>query len=137
MSSFTTLIYQTVERSALTLLALARGAESDEELHPEEELELEVDVTYTPGWSDPGCTSGPADKWEPPSGEDPEITSVLLLGGDEPVEILDKLSKATLEQLTREANDHQAEEESGWADYAADLAYDDHLESQSERYWCD
>lgn len=117
----------TIERNrdALELLALAEDAESDDELDPTVEVDIEVEVTYSPGWHDPGS-------WhEPPSGEDPEIESVIvLLESGYGEDIYSKLSRTQFDQLVQKAWDHQAEHERemGYDPDAYDRARDQAME---------
>lgn len=56
----------------------AMSFEIKSEIERDEMLDVTVEFNIYPG--DPGCTSGPADNWCPPSPDEVEITKVTYLG---------------------------------------------------------
>ena len=123
--NFQTTITRIRKRGTLELLALAKDAESDDELEEYEEVELEVEVFYTPGYYQSATYHNPAE------GEDPELTSVVLTKEDgETVEFMDKLNMEEWGDLIRRAWDDQEDRDRDEGDpdaydNARDLAMED------------
>ena len=128
MYHFRTTITMARKRDALELLAVANDAESDDELDPTVVEDVEVRVSFTPGWYQPAT-------WHsPPEGEDPEITAVVIqTENGEGRDVLDEIYGPVFDELVRKAWNLQQREEDD-ARYDPD-AYDHARDMEMEDYY--
>lgn len=103
----------------------------DKTLIDENDEEFDVHVEYNAGYYTPAKLSGHPDSWAPAEGEDPEITSVKDVDGNELVEKLsdqqmDRLVKAAWEDQESGAYEPDCDDypDDDWDDRAADEAAD-------------
>lgn len=82
--------------------------------------DYDVSVEYNEGYFIPAKLSGHPDSWAPAEGEDPEITSVKDVDGNE---LIDKLDSKTMDRIVKAAWDNQ--ERSDGPDYEPDDYPDD------------
>ncbi len=112
------------KRGGLELLAIAGDTDLDEDsLDEDEDIEIDVTITYEEGYFIPGRLSGPPEDCYPDDGEDPEIISVVMLGGFEEHDITETLTGAEIEELVQVCINHQADSEGYAAEEAAEEAY--------------
>ena len=137
MESFESILCRTIERSPLELLALSKDIAPGEELDPIEEIEIEVEVTYEPGYFTPGRLSGPPEDCYPDEGADPEIVSVVVLS-DVKAECIDLIATLTdheLELLVEEAEEHQGDSLEAAAEAAAEARFESWRDERDEEYY--
>lgn len=66
------------------------------------DVEVDVEVTFNPGWYTPAKLSGHPDSWTPAEGECAEIESIILtLESGRKVNLTDRLSTKAKERVQR------------------------------------
>ena len=124
-------ISRTRARGGLELLAIAGDQASDTDgLDPEEEIEIEIEVIYEPGYWIPGQLTGPPEDCFPDDGADPEIVSVYSNGKD----ISDSLTDQEIINIVDACIEHQVAQEVDAAEEDAERRYDAWKEAQEMDY---
>lgn len=66
------------------------------------DVEVDVEVTFNPGWFQRGCRSGHPDNWTPDEGEAAEIEKITLtLGSGRVLDVTNKLTDRQRERVQR------------------------------------